>query len=69
MPPMLIVHGENDMLIPPADARAFAERVRTVSSHPVSYAELPGAHHDFDMFESIRAAAVSKAVEQGRRFK
>ena len=30
----------------------------------VSYAELPGAHHDFDMFESIRSAAVSKAVEQ-----
>jgi hypothetical protein len=27
-------------------------------------AELPGAHHDFDMFESIRSAAVSEAVEQ-----
>ena len=26
--------------------------------------ELPGAYHDFDMFESIRSAAVSKAVEQ-----
>jgi len=35
-----------------------------VSSRPVIYAELPGAHHDFDMFESIRSAAVSKAVEQ-----
>ena len=47
-----------------SDARAFVERVRAVSSHPVIYAELPGAHHDFDMFESIRAAAVSQAVEQ-----
>jgi acetyl esterase/lipase len=47
-----------------ADARAFVERVRAVSSRPVSYAELPGAHHDFDMFESIRSAAVSQAVEQ-----
>ena len=64
MPPMLVVHGENDMSIPAPDVRAFVERVRTVSSHPVTYAELPGAYHDFDMFESIRSAAVSKAVEQ-----
>jgi len=26
--------------------------------------ELPGAYHDFDMFESIRSAAVNQAVEQ-----
>jgi acetyl esterase/lipase len=63
MPPMLIVHGEKD-LIPAADVRAFAERVRAVSGRPVSYAELPGAHHDFDLYESIRSAAVNKAVEQ-----
>jgi hypothetical protein len=35
-----------------------------VSSRPVSYAELPGAHHDFDLYESIRSVAVNKAVEQ-----
>jgi acetyl esterase/lipase len=64
MPPMLVVHGEKDMLIPVSDARAFVERVRAVSSGPVTYAELPGAHHDFDMFESIRSAAVNEAVEQ-----
>jgi acetyl esterase/lipase len=64
MPPMLVVHGEKDMSIPAPDVRAFVERVRAVSSHPVTYAELPGAYHDFDMFESIRSAAVSKAVEQ-----
>jgi acetyl esterase/lipase len=64
MPPMLVVHGEKDMMVPAADVRAFVERVRAVSSRPVIYAELPGAYHDFDMFESIRSAAVSKAVEQ-----
>jgi acetyl esterase/lipase len=64
MPPMLIVHGQNDMMAPAADARAFAKRVRAVSSRPVSYAELPGAYHDFDLYESIRSAAVSHAVEQ-----
>ena len=64
MPPMLVVHGEKDILASVSGARAFAERVRAVSSRPVIYAELPGAHHDFDMFESIRSAAVSQAVEQ-----
>ena len=64
MPPMLIVHGEKDMLVPLADVRAFLEHLRAVSSRPVIYAELPGAHHDFDMFESIRSAAVNEAVEQ-----
>jgi acetyl esterase/lipase len=63
MPPMLVIHGEKDILVPASAARAFAERVRTASSHAVIYAELPGAHHDFDLFESIRAAAVSEAVE------
>jgi acetyl esterase/lipase len=64
MPPILVVHGEKDMMIPAAGVRAFVERVRAVSSHPVTYAELPGAYHDFDLYESIRSAAVSKAVEQ-----
>jgi acetyl esterase/lipase len=63
MPPMLVIHGEKDIVVPASAARAFAERVRTVSSHPVIYAELPGAHHVFDMFESIRSAAVDEAVE------
>jgi acetyl esterase/lipase len=64
LPPMLVVHGEKDMMVPVSDVRAFVERAHAVSSRPVIYAELPGAYHDFDMYESIRSAAVSKAVEQ-----
>jgi acetyl esterase/lipase len=64
IPPVLIVHGEKDMLTSAVEARAFAERLRAVSGRPVSYAELPGAHHDFDLYESIRSAAVNEAVEQ-----
>ena len=64
LPPMLVVHGAKDARIPVSDVRAFVQRVRAVSSRPVSYAELPGAHHDFDLFESIRSAAVNQAVEQ-----
>ena len=63
LPPMLVVHGEKD-LIPAADVRAFVERLRAVSGRPVSYAELPSAHHNFDLYESIRSAAVNQAVEQ-----
>jgi acetyl esterase/lipase len=63
VPPMLILHGTHDLRIPPADARRFADRVRAVSSHPVTYIELIGAHHPFDMFASIRASAVAEAVE------
>jgi acetyl esterase/lipase len=64
LPPMLVVHGEKDILASVEGVRAFVDRARAVSSRLVTYAELPGAHHDFDMFESIRSAAVSEAVEQ-----
>jgi acetyl esterase/lipase len=56
LPPMLIIHGEKDILVPASDAHAFAERVGAV------YAELPGAHHVFDMFESVRSAAINEAI-------
>jgi len=29
----------------------------------VEYVELSGAHHDFDLYESIRSAAINTAVE------
>ena len=64
LPPILVVHGEKDMMVPAAAARALPEQVRAVSGHAVSYAELPGAYHDFDLYESIRSAAVSTAAEQ-----
>jgi acetyl esterase/lipase len=63
-PPLLVVHGENDLLVTASHARDFVERMRVGSSHPALYVELPGGHHDFDLYESIRANAVSIAVEQ-----
>jgi acetyl esterase/lipase len=62
IPPFLVIHGENDIPVPATDVRAFADRVRAVSKNPVVYAELPGGHHDFDLFPSIRSAAVIDAV-------
>ena len=63
LPPMLVIHGENDLLVLASAVREFAERMRAGSAAPVAYVELPGAHHSFDLFESIRSAAVNVAVE------
>jgi acetyl esterase/lipase len=63
LPPMLVIHGENDLYVRPATVRAFVDRVRACSVAPVEYRELPGAHHDFDLYESIRSAAVNVAAQ------
>jgi len=55
-PPFLIVHGDRDTLAPVEDARLFAETLRAVSRAPVTYAELPGAQHAFDILASPRTA-------------
>ena len=63
-PPILVLHGQNDLLVEPLYAREFVERMRVGSSDSVEYVELPGAHHVFDLYESIRSNAVSIAVER-----
>jgi acetyl esterase/lipase len=59
-----VIHGENDLLVSPSNAREFVERMRVASNHPAEYVELPGGHHDFDLYESIRSNAISVAVER-----
>lgn len=63
-PPFLVLHGSQDALVRREDARAFARELRGVSRNPVTYAELPGANHNFDFFPSLRMAAVSDAVQR-----
>jgi acetyl esterase/lipase len=63
VPPCLVVHGELDTLAPVEEARAFVGLLRAVSTQPVAYAELPGAHHAFDVFASIRTVQVVDRVE------
>ncbi len=53
-PPMYVVHGVNDTLVPVAVARHFVDQLRRLSSAPVAYVELPGAQHAFDVMASIR---------------
>jgi acetyl esterase/lipase len=58
-----VTHGDQDPLVPVEDARRFVQRLRSKSSNPVVYAELPGAQHAFDPFLSIRFETAVEAIE------
>ena len=45
------------------DARLFVDKLRSASTNPVVYAELPGAQHAFDLFHSLRFEMVVDAIE------
>ncbi|CAN5633541.1 hypothetical protein BH10ACT11_BH10ACT11_08970 [soil metagenome] len=61
-PPFMVIHGDRDTLVPVGDARLFVEKLRGVSQRPVHYVELPGAEHAFDLWPSLRTAAVAEAI-------
>ncbi len=61
-PPFMIVQGTSDSLVPTPEARAFAERLRSVSRSPTVYLELPGAQHAFEVFNTVRADRVVQGV-------
>ena len=61
--PFFVVHGDHDTYTPPDGARALVEHLRAVSSHPILYAELPGAQHSFDLFHSVRFETVINGIE------
>jgi acetyl esterase/lipase len=61
-PPFLAVHGSEDRLIPVGEARAFVERLRSVSEARVGYVELPGAGHGFDLIDGVRTGPVVAAI-------
>jgi acetyl esterase/lipase len=61
-PPFFLVHGDCDNLVPVAEARRFAETLRTSSQAPVVYAEIPGGHHAFEVFPSPRSELVLRGI-------
>lgn len=61
-PPFLVIHGTEDGLIPVGEAQTFVQRLRAVSAQAVSYVELPGAGHGFDLTDGTRTGAVSNAI-------
>ncbi len=63
-PPFLVIHGDKDSLIPVDAARTFADELEEISDSSVTYLELAGAQHAFDMFPSIRSEYVKFGVEK-----
>ena len=61
-PPFLVVHGSGDTVIPVKQARDFVEKLKRVSRSVVSYVELPGAGHGFDMTDGARTAPMARAI-------
>lgn len=62
-PPVMLVHGARDPMVPVRHAQSFATTLRARSQGPVVWVELPGGLHTFDRFASIRSAGVVAGVE------
>jgi acetyl esterase/lipase len=63
-PPMFVIHGDRDVLVPVPIARSFVAALREVSDQPVVYAELHGAQHAFEVFPSFRTVHTVEYVER-----
>jgi len=63
-PPFFVIHGSNDTLVPVEQARSFVTMLRAESKNPVAYAELPGAQHAFEIFDSPRTIFAAGAVHR-----
>jgi acetyl esterase/lipase len=61
-PPFLIIHGDNDTLVPADEARAFDRALAERSPSDHCYIELAGAQHAFDVFPSLRTIRVNTAT-------
>lgn len=61
-PPFFVLHGESDALIPAAQAQTFCAALREAGARTVCYAELPNAHHAFDMVGTVRSRLAADAV-------
>lgn len=51
-PPMFVLHGTHDSVIPLAEADAFVGALRRVSAQAVVFARLRGAQHGWDLFNT-----------------
>ena len=61
-PDFFVLHGTNDTLVSVRQARAFVEKLRAESKCSVTYAELAGAQHAFEVFGSVRSYQAIRAV-------
>jgi acetyl esterase/lipase len=64
-PPMMMLHGTRDALVPIEAARPFAAKLAATSKAATVWVELVGAQHAFDIFPSARTV---RAIEYVERF-
>ena len=62
-PPFLLIHGDRDTLAPVGAARRFHAAL-TGAGVTCAYLELPGAHHAFELFPSLRSVAAVHGVHR-----
>jgi acetyl esterase/lipase len=58
-PPFLVVHGEFDSVVLPAESEHFVDALKDAGVD-TSYFEVPGAQHGFDAVASLRTRAVAE---------
>lgn len=63
-PDFFVVHGSDDTLVDVRQARVFTEKLRATSRANVTYLEVPGAQHAFEIFPSVRSEHVVRGVER-----
>lgn len=63
-PPFFVLHGTDDSVIPVREGRDFVDALKSVSTSPVIYAEIPHAQHAFDFFGSAHGHNTAAAVER-----
>jgi len=63
-PPFLVIHGDNDSVVAPAEADQFVAALSAASRAPVVYLKVPGATHAFDLLYSLRSHHVINGVER-----
>lgn len=61
-PDFFVLHGVKDTLVTVRQARAFVSKLRTQTPASITYAELPGAQHAFEVFGSIRSDYAIRGV-------
>ncbi|MFL6022431.1 MAG: alpha/beta hydrolase fold domain-containing protein [Marmoricola sp.] len=63
-PDFFVIHGAHDGLASVEQGRQFVAKLREFSRGLVTYLELPGTQHGFEVFSSVRSQHVIRAVER-----
>ncbi|HIB77965.1 MAG TPA: alpha/beta hydrolase [Flavobacteriales bacterium] len=63
VPPVLLVHGSHDNLVPAAESKVLLQEINRVAPGKATYVEVPAAQHSFEYFYSLHTRAVLQAVD------